>query len=126
MTEGSIKDRRSDFSKKDFVSCMEKLKDTSDLTDKVNHLFRESRERIEGDFLDGNALSISHESLVVKLLETIMEDFGEWIGYYIYELDYGRKYVPGCITDADGTDIELDTAEKLYDFLVSEQNYRKQ
>ena len=48
-----------------------------------------------------------------------MEDQGEDISYFIYELDYGRDYEEGCITDQDGNNIDFSTAEKLYDYLNS-------
>ena len=58
------------------------------------------------------------ESNVVALLESIMEDDGEWISYWAYELCFGKGYKPGCVTD-NGVDVPLKTADDLYDFLVA-------
>ena len=44
-------------------------------------------------------MQISHESTVVFLLRKLLNDAFEDIEYFIYELDYGRKYEPGMITD---------------------------
>ena len=87
---------------------------------KVDELFRNSRENVECDFCNGASLQISHESTVVFLLRKLLKDAVENIDYYIYELDYGRKYEPGMITDENGHDIDLSSAEKLYDYLTGE------
>ena len=87
---------------------------------KVNSLFRNSRDNVECDFCNGAALQISHESTVVFLLRKLLNDAVENIDYYIYELDYGRKYEPGIITDENGRDIDFSSAEKLYDYLTGE------
>lgn len=39
-----------------------------------------------------------------------------WIEYYIYELNYGKDYRPGCATDKDGN-IDLSDAGALWEFL---------
>jgi hypothetical protein len=70
--------------------------------------------------IKGAALQISHESTVVFLLRKLLKDAVENIDYYIYELDYGRKYEPGMITDENGHDIDFSSAEKLYDYLIGE------
>lgn len=67
---------------------------------------------------NGAGLQISHEGTVVFLLRKLMDDLYENIDYFINELDFGRKYKPGMITDDDDEDIDLSTAEKLYDYLV--------
>lgn len=64
------------------------------------------------------------EDIVVTLLEeifqcTIDEHVGSDISYFIYDLDFGKKWKPGLITDKDGNDVDYSTAEKLYDYLVN-------
>ena len=75
---------------------------------------------MECDFCNGAALQISHESTVVFLLRKLLNDAVENIDYFIYELDYGRKYESGMITDENEKDIDFSTAEKLYDYLTGE------
>lgn len=108
------------ISKEEFVEILNRLRDSSDLVRTVNSLFRNSRDNVECDFCNGAALQISHESTVVFLLRKLLKDAVENIDYYIYELDYGRKYEPGMITDENGHDIDLSSAEKLYDYLTGE------
>lgn len=57
---------------------------------------------------------------VVNLLGLMMHDTNDWIGYWIYEMEYGEKYFKGCVTHENGVEIPLHTVEDLYNFLVSE------
>ena len=62
---------------------------------------------------------ISHEGIVVKLMERLMRDNAGNISYFIYELDYGKTYQGGCVSDQSGN-IDISTPEKLYDYLMKE------
>ena len=108
------------LSKEEFCSILERLKEAKDLVDKVDDLFNKSRENIENDFVNGASLQISHESTVVKLLKFIMNDQDDLIGYFIYELDYGRKYEAGMIQDENGKDIDISSSEKVYDYICKQ------
>lgn len=105
--------------KSEFVRIINRLRESSELVDKVNELFRNSRDNVDCDFCNGAGLQISHESLVVNLLEKLMRDQYENISYYIYELKYGKQYKPGMITGPEGN-IDLSSPEALYDYLVQE------
>ena len=105
------------LSEQEFVNIINRLREASDLQEQVDKLFRNSRENIENDFCNAAALQISHESSVVFLLKRIMHDQYEYIDYFIYELDYGRKYETGMIIDENGQDIDIHTPKLLYDFI---------
>lgn len=107
------------LTKREFVDIINRLREATELVDKVEELFRNSRENLECDFCNAASLQISHEGIVVELLEKIMRDEGEIISYYIYELDFGKEYVEGSVSDENGN-IDISTPEKLYDFLVTE------
>ena len=107
------------LSKKEFVDIINRLHTATDLVDKVEELFRNSRDNLGNDFCNGAGLQISHEGIVVQLLEKIMGDSCGNISYFIYELDYGKEYKEGCISDNNGF-IDISSAEKLYDFLMIE------
>lgn len=106
------------LTKEEFVDIINRLRESSELVDKVNELFRKSRENIECDFCNGAGLQISHEGIVVNLLEKLMRDKYENISYFIYELNFGDEYQEGCIYDDNGN-IDISTADKLYDYLMS-------
>ncbi len=105
------------LSQQEFVDLINRLREASDLQEQVDRLFRDSRENVENDFCNAAALQISHESSVVFLLKRIMNDQYEYIDYFIYELDYGRKYKSGMITDEDGQDVDIHTPNLLYNFI---------
>ena len=56
---------------------------------------------------------------LIKLMQVAMKDEGRdsWIDYFIWELEFGKKYKFGCATNADGSNIDLSSAGALYDFL---------
>ena len=77
------------LTKQEFVDILNRLREATELVDKVEALFRDSRENLECDFCNGAGLQISHEGIVVKLIEKLMQNSAGNIPYFIYELDYG-------------------------------------
>ena len=106
------------LTKEEFVKIINRLEKATEIQDKVSSIFRSSTDNIENDFMNAGSLQISHESVVVDLLEKIFCDEYFNISYFIYELNYGKEYKPDSITDTDGNTIDFSTAEKLYDYLV--------
>ena len=51
-----------------------------------------------------------------------VKDKDEWIDYFCFELDFGKKWKEGVITEKDGTDIILKTPEDLYNLLEKQIN----
>ena len=47
------------------------------------------------------------------------DELVENISYFIYELDYGKRFELGDVMDEE-RQIDIGTAEKLYDYLVEE------
>ena len=63
----------------------------------------------------------SLESTLITVLKDSFNDedgYGGMIEYFIYELEYGEQWNVGTVTDENGNDIKLATAEDLYDYLV--------
>lgn len=111
------------LTKQEFVDILNRLREATELVDKVEELFRNSRENLECDFCNGAGLQISHEGIVVKLMERLMRDNAGNISYFIYELDYGKTYQDGCISDQSGN-IDFSTPEQLYDYLMKEYSLK--
>lgn len=108
------------ISKEEFCEIISDLKEAYRLQSAVNELFGKSKDNIKNDFCNAGSLQISHESIVVKLLEVIFEN--DNISYFIYELDYGERYKPGSVTeiiDGKRENIDFSTPEKLYDYLTT-------
>ena len=60
---------------------------------------------------------------LLKLVKLAMGDVAEdnemsWIEYFIYELEFGKKYAAGKVLGKEGEEIDLGDAGKLYDFLI--------
>lgn len=104
------------ITKREFVDIIERLKEVYDFVDETN-----ARARNLSIEFNSMHLTIQHEDIVLELLDNMFDT--DWISYWIYELDYGRNYKEGCIQEEkDGkmVNIDLSTAEKLYDYLIEE------
>ena len=106
------------ISKEKFVEIINRLKKYNELQNDINELFNESIDNKEMDFMNAGSICIGHESVVVYLLERMFDT--DMISYFIYELDYGEKYKKGCVLDENMNEIDLSTAEKMYDYLVQD------
>lgn len=62
----------------------------------------------------------SLETTCIELLSKIMHNKYETIDYFVYDLDFGKNWEPGTITDEDGKDIPLKTIKDLYNLLLKE------
>lgn len=103
------------ISKKEFVEIIAKLKEVHDFVDETNEKARKLHDAIISDFYNTMSLSISHESLVVELLEKMFND-KDTISWWLYEKDYGRDEELK-MWDEQGNEIDVSTAKKLYDYL---------
>ena len=108
--------RNNILTKEEFVEIINKIQEASDFEQKVGDLYWGNGYQ-SPDFPD-------LYSPIVRVLDRMFcadsddKNFISDIDYFCIELDFGRKYAPGCITYADGTDIDLSTASKLYDYLM--------
>lgn len=108
------------ISKEKFVEIINRLQQVNDFVDETNKKARELNDAIISDFFNASSLSISHETIVVKLLENMFND-KDYLSWWLYDLDYGRKFKPGYLQEErDGkiVNIDLSTPEKLYDYLL--------
>ena len=110
------------ISKKDFVRIINKLKDANDLQIKEHELLRKHSDNLDG--MNVGSLMIIHEGIVVELLNKIMnlpkiEHIGTELEWWLYETDYGRNVGYNWV-EIHGARIVIDSAEKLYDYLVGD------
>lgn len=105
------------LTKPEFVKIINQLREADEMVNKVNDIYRNSRESIECDFCDASAMSVSHEGIVIHLLENIFKNTVD-VSYFIHECNYGKEWETHAITEIDGTATYLKTAEELYDYLI--------
>lgn len=107
------------MNKKRFVEIINALKSASKLQNDINDLMGTAKENIELDFMNGASLMINHESIVVGLLEEIMEDDYNTISWWIYETEYGKSGTGIYDSEVKNLIVDLKTPEDLYDYLIS-------
>lgn len=114
------------ISKETFVSAINQIKAVNEYHEKLNSLFEEYG-------ADGYVYPPTCIDNLVMVLEEGMEiEPNEYdntdVSYFVYELDCGKSWKPGCVTDVvDGKEIEIDmsTPEKFYDYLIGKYNKSK-
>ena len=96
-----------------FTKLISDLKETYDKNEKFNKAIE-----ICGDGFFLSELAYPATEALVDLLEHNFRDDGEWISYWLYELDFGSKAEELTASEADGTPIPLGTVEDLYNLLI--------
>ena len=109
------------LTKEQFVEYVERIKKTCDKDD----MFSEAIEKACNDDCRVIGLYGAECSAMVDLLSLAMglevgTCDGNEIEYFIYDLNFGKDYNEGCLSEMDGTPIDISTAEKLYDYMVLE------
>ncbi len=104
------------FSKKLFTETINAIASQWNHDDKCREAFNVilPEDRVFG--YDNHYLELQ----LLKLLKTAFNDDHDdsWIDYFIYELDFGVKYIEGCVTEADGINIDLSSPYHLYKYLI--------
>ena len=97
------------MTKKQFTKLMTELVSLKRDEDKLNEAFR----KFEPDF---NYICFGrYETLVVNALEIAMDDTSEWISYWLYECDCGRK--PMKVTEK-GKKLPCKTISDVYNLIT--------
>ena len=108
------------INKKEFVDIVNELKSMEELNDEIDDLIREQRKKTKYFDLDViNYETNSASPLILKLLDKMFyqnEKFSD-ISYFIYEINFGKNFKIGDVTDND-IPIDFSNAEELYDYLM--------
>lgn len=113
--------KQPNLTKGQFVEYVDYIKKTCD----KDNMLSEAIEKACNDDCRVIGLYGTECSVMVDLLSLAMGSEvgtcnGNEIEYFIYDLNFGKDYAEGCFTEMDGTPIDISTAEKLYDYIVSE------
>ena len=104
------------LSKEEFVKVIGKLQECIDFENGVTELFYTYGLQAPEFPLPYDAMVDTLNTMFDLDLDT---NWGSDIDYFCIELDFGRKYKPGMVKE-NGNEIDLSTAEKLYDYITSE------
>lgn len=58
---------------------------------------------------------------LINILKDAFNDDDDYYGmieYFIYDLEFGKQWRTGVVTDENNKDIKMQTPEELYDYLV--------
>jgi len=100
------------ITKEEFLTVMKEIEYCYKYSDDLNAFFHRTN-------VNGYLFQPDCTETALRLLHLIFknEDVDEWISYFCYELDFGKKWKEGMVKDKDGADIKLQTAEDLYNLL---------
>lgn len=108
------------LTKEEFCEYINFIKARIEAEYKINDLFTE-------EFTDSIFMPYGKcIDKIVSLLSKIMrcEDIDAYgttdIDYFIYELDFGKKWPEYSVYNEQGTPIPMSTPEELYDYLIEE------
>jgi len=106
-----------------FKECLKDVEDLMDLNDSVGDLIGRYGQTHGEEFCDfGFPTNVSH---IVMLLSILLHDTNDWIGYWCFERDFGKRTDLGDVTGEDGTIYPLETAEQLWNLLATERRERE-
>lgn len=95
-----------------FVSTMAKIEELNQEQEMFNDVLRKLDPEFGGGYINSKAIDT-----LINLLKVLVNDEYDNIGYYIWELDFGKKYEDGMITSADGEILKMSNAGELFDFI---------
>ena len=113
--------KKNILSKEEFVKVIERTEKAYRFDDEI-----------KGLYMKWNLEAPENPELIVmdSLIDTLDKMFelpnntffGSDIAYFIFELDFGKKYEPGCVKDDNGNEIDFSSAEALYDYILKRGN----
>ena len=102
-----------------FIYIINQLEETERVENEVNRIYKASSNITVSEF---NSSTISaNDSIIIDLLNTMLKiEDEELLEWWIYELDFGKKWTKHSLRDKDDKSINVKTAGRLYDYLTKE------
>lgn len=98
-----------------FIRAINRVRDANDFDIEVNDL---SSHLNTGVQVNTCSLGV----VLTDILSAAMDDKYDDIGYFCWELDFGREYKEGMVKDEDGNSVDLSSPDKLYDYIAGSNN----
>jgi hypothetical protein len=110
------------LNKKEFVELMKSLKELDDKDTEFSKQISDNFDCVALRYVPTD----KYTSIIISLLNKMYnlksyEHIGTDIEYFIYELDWGKNYKDGSVSDGD-KNIDLSTPDKLYDYITGVKN----
>ena len=105
----------------DFKQYLQEIEDLYTLTDDIAHRLYEYG-RQHSDYCE--FYYPTGADAIVSLLGLLLHDKNDWIGYWCFERNFGKRTDMGPITGEDGTIYPFETVEQLWDLLAVERRER--
>jgi hypothetical protein len=96
-----------------FKEVMNEIQKSYDYQEGLNNYFK--THDIDGYIYQPDCMCAALKLLHIYFGE---KDSNEWISYFCFELNFGRKYKEGNVLDDNGKSIPLATYDDLYDLLT--------
>lgn len=97
-----------------FIKTIDFIRELNVEENNFNNMLRQIDNEFGGGFIYNKPIDY-----ITRLLKELVNDESDWINYYCWEIDFGRKYYEGCVTEADGTPIPLSSAEDLWNIITT-------
>ncbi len=94
-----------------FIKTLKDLRELLDAEKEVDIALKKFSTDFGGFHID------KYTEMVVDLLKDAVNDDSDWIGYYLWELDWGEKWKKGTITSKNGKEIPLKDYDDLWEIL---------
>lgn len=104
------------MTKKQFIKHIKRLQELTEERDRINDILKNSK--LSDGFSEGLFGTTWYEVLITDILKDAFNDESDWIGYWIYELEFGKTYKKGCVKTPNGKNIPLKTIDDLYNLLT--------
>lgn len=101
------------MTKANFKRHLRELKKLYEAEDKITEAFRLIGSK------DFSSFDLEKPiSLIMEVLKDAMDDNYDYISYFVYELEFGKRdMAKDCITEQNGTKISLQTIDQLYNYI---------
>lgn len=100
----------------EFESYIDELKSIDEFQTKLDTLITSYNNsgRVKAEYIHLPTLFDS----MIELLQKATGDTSEYISFWVYELDFGRKYKDGCVQRENGESVPLKTTMDLWKKII--------
>ena len=106
------------ITREEFVNIMARMDRVNSVAKKIESLLGESGNDCLHDSKNAADIMLAEQDILLEILERVMEDKYKIIESFVLEQDFGRYEKYNKFIDSNGNEVDVSTAEKIYDYLV--------